>query len=389
MKNILTIVKKELSRVLKDRRLLLTVILLPGIMIYLMYSIMGNAIQSQVDNESKQSSKVVVVNSPDSFSKYAEEENYNITLTSSTSAEIETVKEQILENEVDLLIVFPEKFDELVSNNEKPVISTYYNPTENKSSLANQKISLILASIKQDKLIELDIDPNVFDITPVEVLDENKAIGKSMAMLLPFLMITFLFSAAMSVGPESIAGDKERGTMATLLITPTKRSEIAIAKITSLSILAVLSALSSFLGVILSIPKLMANSSVSTNIYGFGDYIYILLILMSTIIIMVGLVALISAYSKNVKEASMLVMPLFILSMVIGITTMFSTSAQSNSILYVIPIYNSVQVMMGIFSLEFNLVNFLITIISNAVISVLLVYALTRMFKSEKIMFSK
>jgi ABC-type Na+ efflux pump permease subunit len=61
-------------------------------------------------------------------------------------------------------------------------------------------------------------------------------------MILPFLILSFLFSGCLAVTPESIAGEKERGTIATLLVTPIKRRELAIGKIISLSILATLAA---------------------------------------------------------------------------------------------------------------------------------------------------
>jgi len=73
-------------------------------------------------------------------------------------------------------------------------------------------------------------------------LDDTEFMGKIIASLLPMLMIMFLFSGAMSIGPESIAGEKERGTIATLLVTPVKRKEIAIGKILALSVLSLISA---------------------------------------------------------------------------------------------------------------------------------------------------
>ncbi|MFQ7035420.1 MAG: ABC transporter permease subunit [Candidatus Borkfalkia sp.] len=52
----------------------------------------------------------------------------------------------------------------------------------------------------------------------------------------------------MGIAPESIAGEKERGTIATLLVTPIKRSELVVGKVLSLSALSSLSAISSFIG---------------------------------------------------------------------------------------------------------------------------------------------
>ena len=77
-----------------------------------------------------------------------------------------------------------------------------------------------------------------------------------------------------------------------------------------------------------------------------------------------------------------------IASMLIGLTGMFGSTAQ-NPALYLIPIYNSVQSMIGIFSFEANIVHMLITVGVNVIFTGLGVFVLTRMFNSEKIMFNK
>lgn len=73
--------------------------------------------------------------------------------------------------------------------------------------------------------------------------------------MLPMLLMLFLFSGCMAVAPESIAGEKERGTIATLLVTPMKRSDLAIGKILALALIALLSGISSALGTVLALPQ--------------------------------------------------------------------------------------------------------------------------------------
>jgi sodium transport system permease protein len=68
---------------------------------------------------------------------------------------------------------------------------------------------------------------------------------------------------------------------------------------------------------------------------------------------------------------------------------MFTGSAINNSMVYLIPLFNSVQAMTSIFSFDANIINITITIASNIIYSGLLVLVLTRMFNSEKVMFNK
>ena len=166
-------------------------------------------------------------------------------------------------------------------------------------------------------------------------------------------MIMFLFSGAMAIGPESIAGEKERGTIATLLVTPVKRREIAIGKISALSLLTLISATSSFIGISFSLPKLMQfEEGMSANIYGFAEYLMILGVLFSTVFVIVGIISIISAYAKTLKEASALIMPFYILTILVAVSSMFGSGANTKIIFYFIPIYNSVQSLTAILTFD-------------------------------------
>ena len=210
-------------------------------------------------------------------------------------------------------------------------------------------------------------------------------------MLLPMLIIMFLFSGAMSIGPDSIAGEKERGTIATLLVTPVKRSEIAIGKVLSLSVISLFSATSSFIGILLSLPKLlqMEDSDISMSIYGISDFLMLFTVLLATVLVIVGIISIISAYAKTIKEASMLILPFYFLSIVMGMSTMFSGESSSNLLVYLIPLYNSIQIIISILTFEVNAVQFLLTIGSSLIYVSIFIVILNKLFQSEKIMFSK
>jgi len=192
----------------------------------------------------------------------------------------------------------------------------------------------------------------------------------------------------MSVAPDSIAGEKERGTIATLLKTPVKRREIAIGKITALSILAIINAISSFVGLMLSMPKLMGMSGIS-SLYGAGEYVLILFIIISTVLVIISAMSVISSFARTVKEANMLIMPFMLLSMVVGITSLIGSGAASAFYMYLIPLYNSVQSIAAVLTFEVNFVNLIITTVVNLVYAGIFIVVLSKLFNKEKIMFAK
>ncbi len=229
-----------------------------------------------------------------------------------------------------------------------------------------------------------------FDPQGTEI-DEGSLAGTLLSSLLPMLIVMFLFSGAMAIGPESIAGEKERGTIATLLVTPVKRREIAIGKILGLSVLTLISACSSFIGIMASLPKILSFGDFNAgDIYQFGDYMMILFVLFSTVFVVVGLIAVISAYAKNMKEAGSLISPVYILTILVSVTSMFGSGANTNLFLYMIPIYNTVQTLVALLTFEAMAPTYLLfTVLANLVYLAMFVFILNKMFNSEKIMFSK
>ena len=81
-------------------------------------------------------------------------------------------------------------------------------------------------------------------------------------------------------------------------------------------------------------------------------------------------------------------MPLMAVVMLVGVSGMFG-HVSGGALLYLIPVYNSVQCMSGIFSFEMSRMHVLITVISNIVYCGILAFILTKMFHSEKVMFSR
>ncbi len=221
------------------------------------------------------------------------------------------------------------------------------------------------------------------------IMDEDKALGQGFASLLPMLIVLFLFSGAMSIGPDAIAGEKERGTIATLLVTPIKRSDLALGKILGLSVISLFSAASSLVGILLSLPKLMQGTSLDAGIYGPVEYMQIVIVLISTVLVIVGMIAMLSTIARSVKEASMLVLPLYFLSIVISVSTMFSGEGASNALYYIIPIYSSVNILISILTFEVVPFHIALMVLSSLLYVGLLVVFTTKLFESERIIFAK
>ena len=381
---VLTIFKKELARFFGDRRMALTTILLPGLMIYVLYTFMGNALSSQFSVEDTYRPTAVVENLPDSLSA---------ALSQALEIQEEAEPMELVRNQkLDLYIRFPAGFDEAVaaydmaSGKAAPQVEVYYNSAAATSGDGYNLVLEILNQYESSLVNKFHVNWNgIYDLATQE-----DATGSIFSSMMPMLLLIFLFSGCMAVAPESIAGEKERGTIATLLITPTKRGSIALGKIMALSVISLLSGASSAIGTTLSLPKLMGAASEQLTVtYGVGDYALLGVVILSTVLLLITLISIVSAFAKSVKEAQTYVTPLMIVVILVGVTAMFGGGAKTELCYYLIPVYNSVQCMVGIFAFSASPVLILTAVAANLAVTGLGVFLLTRMFNSEKIIFSR
>jgi len=202
------------------------------------------------------------------------------------------------------------------------------------------------------------------------------------------IMFSLLASASISVAPESIAGEKERGTMATMLITPVKRIEIVLGKVISLSCFAIISGFSSFLGLILSLPELSGGMfELSSFAYGVGDYFMLFGLVISIVLVMITAFSVISTLAKNVKESTAFISPLMIVIILLGMCTMFFKNP--SVWIHLVPFLGSGIAMSSVIGMTASPLGVVLAIVSNLVFAVLLTLLMGLMFKKENIMLKK
>jgi len=393
MRNIITIISKEFTRFFTDKRMVLMT-LIPALMIYATYTLMGTLMANAFSPDEDHVSQIFAVNAPASIMHRAPMFGLTIQSTNANEININNIREKIVDNEADLLVIFPQNFDRLVEEYDSrtgpaPNIEMYFKSTEPNSQEAYFIMTALLDDYKTSLVNLFDINRGIEN--PDLATPENVA-ATVISMMMPMLLMIFLFSGVMGLALESITGEKERGTLATLLVSPLKRRELAIGKILSLAVLSFLSGLVTAVATILAMPNLMGGAtddSINVNIYGITDYILLALIILTTLLLMVAMVSIVSAYAKTVKEAGQATMPLMILVMLVGVSGMFGGGTQTEMVYYFIPLYGSVQSMSGIFALDYSVANVLIACFSTMLYACIGGFILTKMFNSEKVMFSR
>ena len=313
--------------------------------------------------------------------------------------EMKQAKKEILDGEADLIVEFPDNFQQEIENYQEgsqiPQVKTYQNPSEDYSRTAADNMDAALEAYRQFLLSQRVSDMEqltVFQINSdndeMYIQDEKKASGKAIGTMLPYFITILLFAGAMGIGTDMIAGEKERGTMASLLVSPIKRSSIVLGKVFSLMTVSGISSLIYVIAMVICAPimmgymggldKLSISLSPQQGIM-LGAMLVALSFLYSSII------ALFSVFAKSTKEASTYVMPAYMLVLIVGLLTMF-TSGEPSQTTYFIPFYNNALVLQGILSQEVTMFQYGVTLAETLAIGAILLGVIVKAFESEKVM---
>ena len=393
-----TIYKKELARIFKDKKMIFSVFLLPVLIMVGIMALVGNLATRQAEDIQSHKSIVYMINKPDSFSAFLEAADLNMEVnTIKTDGERENVMDLLRNGDADLLIEFPENFDSMIqeyqTGDEVPQIKTYYNPSEDYSASAYELISnQTLEAYRQTLLSQRVADMNGLQIFTVNsdnkdmiVQDDQKASGKALGMMLPYFITILLFAGAMGIGTDMIAGEKERGTMASLLVTPVKRKSIVLGKVFALMTISGVSSVIYIVVMGATFPKILGGDS-GLDIEITPEQIAMIGVLLVAISFLYSaIVILISVFARDLKEASTYITPAYMVVLVIGMMTMFTTS-EAGMKDYLIPFYNTALALKGILTSEVTMAQYGVTLVMTLVLGGILTAVIAKAFESEKVM---
>ena len=395
MKNVLTVFKKEIRRYFTDRRMLMA-LFLPGILIFVIYTVVGRVFSTinltgsitqttyhiaYTDNSGAATSPLIV-QSFEAYLQQSEDEKTNSASYKVISvSNVETYKQEVAQGKYDVLVVFSDDFENKITVRDGSFnyIHIYYNGASSVGSHAYEVMLSLADNAYKNYFVNIGSDGK--PITP-NVGSSDFLGAKLMSVLLPMATMSLLFSSVVSICPDAVAGEKERGTLSAMLLTPIKRGELAVGKILAISVVSLASGITAFLGLALSLPNLMQGLNFTLTA---GMVAFMGVLVVTTLLLFVSIGMVVSTFAKSVKECSSLMAPFMILA--IGASFLpFIVSSKSLGLAFV-PFANIALSMSTL--LETGSVDplfFATTVGVNLVLTGALIFVVSRLFKVERIM---
>lgn len=381
-RDIWTVAKKELKAGFSDKVVLFQILLMPFIIVFgyaMLMVVMG---ESQSVSESEETVTAYYVDAPE----YMVEGLKELGLQSTGADKVEALKKDIEEKKCALVVVFPEDFA-LADGTSTDLsnIDIWYNSTNTESYRMYSAVNMLLSAY-QPKVFSIN---GTADMT-YDLGDEDATLRELLAGLMPIMLMMGVFMVCMNLAAESVAGDKERGFLNTMLIAPVKRSSIAAGKAVYLLLCAIIGGLSAFIGMAVSLPKLAEAMEINSSFsYSVTEYLLLFVITITAVFALASILLIISTLAKDVKQATNVAPAVMMVLMIAGMlatTEGFKPMIESLGMINnVIPAWNSMLLMGDIIQLEYSASSALISCGVNLVFSVIAIWVVGRCFESEKI----
>ena len=380
MSNLMNILKKELKELFRDKKSLSMMLIIP-IMIPLLVLGLSALFESQTNKPLEEYNTIGFNYELSDIEKdIAKDLNINVVYDDDNN-----LKEKYEQNSIDLYVIKDE--NRYIINGDDNETTSYA------SSLMETYFSLYKEKLQTEYLEENNIDvDSVIDIITVEKnITEVENFYANYITTYAFLFIIMAITVSATYpATDATAGEKERGTLETLLTFPIKSKDIIIGKFLSVSLSSIITGIVSLILMIVSL--IIANGMF--DIYKDVDLmlstsslIFSVIVVIACSFLISGLCIAIASKSKSFKEAQSALTPLTFIAFFPGMIA-FMIDVSSSPVLSMVPFLNYTLLFEDITTGTASFINVFLMFLSTIVIIGVILAIIIKQYKSEKVLFS-
>jgi sodium transport system permease protein len=326
MKDILQIARKEFKDTIRDKRTLMAMIVVPLLLFPVIFSLVGGLQSESMEKAMSRELKIAVVGSdvPVELEEQLKAGN-NIRLVS--FSQDTSYRRYVRGDSLDAAVVVPPDFNSKVHQMKTGNLQLYFQSTqEGVERRLTSMLDRYEAGLRKERLARLNIAEETIQPVRIEKVDlatMQEKIGKYIGGFIPYIFIIFCFIGAMYPAIDLFTGEKERGTIETILTSPVRRLHILTGKMSVVVATGIISALLAIVGLFAGLnfnDTLPAEiTKVTGDILQPGFIFLLLSMLIPLTIFFAGILIPISIYAKSFKEAQSIITPINILVILPGI----------------------------------------------------------------------
>ncbi|MBE6053391.1 MAG: ABC transporter permease [Clostridium sartagoforme] len=362
MSNFLTVLKKELLDIVRDKKTLVFTLILPILIYPIMFKFMSSSMEKAQTDVEKEINIYIDGDTDSNMAKVITSlENVKI-------PEVDSPNEALKNGDIQLIINIPENFDENIASGKNDTIDLLIDEESNKSVIASSMVSEIYENYKntlvEQRLTAVGVDPSLlkpFDVNVKSGIntdsEEVNVVASMLLTMIPTLIVILMVSSTVGMAADLGAGEKERFTFEPLLSTSAKRSSLLWGKITALCTVSFLALIANLGAMVFSMQRFMT--------FGEGEVQFnlspatILGMLVIGCLVLVTLSALqisVSLYARSTKEANSYLAAITMPTMILSFIPYMMDAKGINPAFFNIPVTNAICLMkeftVGIFDIK-------------------------------------
>ena len=344
---------KELRETFRDRRVLLSVIVSPLLVTPLLLAVMGFFVGQKTTQDLTEVLEVALVDAG-GVSGLLRQVETDPTLAPTRLSSVAEAEAAVRDRSIRAALIVPETAMADFETGGTARLEIVYDASNEKSSTArgrlHQAVHQFQKAVMETRLADRGL-PGEF-LEPARVTDRNLATEKAtggfiLGIILPYVVILTASFGGLTSALDLIAGEKEKGTLETLLVSPASRQEIIIGKLGAVCAISVVAGLCSIAGLIATIEigvRLTADLIPVGIAISYASVAAMLLAIIPLTLTTSALLLVSSAIARNPKEAQAYVFP-FMIVIIVPAMLSFILPAESGRMLSLVPILNTAMVM--------------------------------------------
>jgi sodium transport system permease protein len=399
LRNIGIVYRKELIDSLRDRRTVISMVVVPLLVMPLLTIGMGVVSAKLVGRAMEEVPKVMVLGGEDSpgvLSKLQELRNIRIVPAKPDYAE------EISDKQIRAAVEIPQGFDAKLASGESMTVKIYMYEGELKSGFGADRLQRFFRDLR-DQTVQQHLEARQLPasiVRPFEIQQQNvapaeKVGGAILGGLVPYFVILLCLTGAMYPAMDLTAGEKERGTIETILCSPVSRTHLVFGKFlmvltasVATAILSIISMAASF-GVgkklLLGVAHGAADSALQITMTGKAIISIFIIVLPLAVMFSAALLA-ISLFAKSFKEAQSYLSPLMIIVVLPAVAAVLP-GVELNAPLALVPVLNTSLVSKEIITGTYHWNYIALIFASSCVYAAAAIAIAVRLFQSEDVLF--
>lgn len=398
-KQLKSLYKKEIVDVLRDKKTVLTMVVLPVILYPLIFIVVMQVITLIQTAQEERTYLVAYDNVKEedrvTLNEWIEGDQDGLDY-SIKSVDSENPKKELEDESIDAYITTEVKDGQLIYKIHYLSAITNSNTA---STYLKEEIDALSNAHAEENIREQGLDV-VTTLHPVVSRYEDhssneSSVGSILGGIIPFLMITAILMGAMYPAIDATAGEKERGTLETLLTLPIGNMELIMSKFLSVATIAVVSVCINIIsmgGIAVYLYAMISSLSEGMGTFHISSFLPAALISVVCIIafalFMSALVMCVCAFAKSFKEANNYITPLTLVVMFTGYIG-FIPNIELDAKTALIPVANICLLMKNLLIFKYDLSVIVLVLLSNMVYAFVAVWFLGKVYNSESILFGE